>query len=304
MIFDLHTDILFDLVKQRQKGNKDCFNERHGSKLRQGGVEAFVAAYYSTSAETPFPLVDVLETLKELQNESNFRFLSKEFNPFKTSQIGGLAALEGLASLHHLEDLRQLLDAGIRMVSLTWNEENEWATGAKCDTFRGLTAKGFELIEFLNQRPVIIDISHANEKTAHQLIAYTTGPILASHSNAAGVLAHRRNVSDEIIQKIAARDGVIGLNAYPYFLTGKATATIDDLLHHLRYIIDLVGLRHVAFGFDFMDFLDEEEPTVQGLAHAGQLPHLIQALFNDGFSEEDILQMTYLNAWRVIKQVL
>lgn len=103
---------------------------------------------------------------------------------------------------------------------------------------------------------MIIDVSHANEKTFWDIYNNTTKSFIASHSNAKSLCNHKRNLTDEQIKAIASRDGVIGINAYKGFVAiDSYKQNLERFVDHIEYIISLVGVRHVALGFDFCEYL-------------------------------------------------
>lgn len=156
---------------------------------------------------------------------------------------------------------------------------------------------------------MIIDVSHANEKTFWDIYNNTTKPFIASHSNAKSLCNHKRNLTNEQIKAIASRDGVIGINAYKGFVAiDSYKQNLERFVDHIEYIISLVGVRHVALGFDFCEYLyadkKEEEINPQGLENASKAMAVIDELYRRGYSESDIRKIAFENFMRVIETIL
>ena len=132
------------------------------------------------------------------------------------------------------------------------------------------------------------------------MIRESKKPVFASHSNAYTLCPHPRNLTNDQLKAIAAAGGVIGINFYPDFLTESAQATIVDVVHHIEYVADLVGLDHVAIGSDF----DGIDRTPEGLDDVTHLPRLIDALLDRGFSANDVEKVLGMNLVHFFHQVL
>jgi membrane dipeptidase len=145
----------------------------------------------------------------------------------------------------------------------------------------------------------LVDVSHASDRCADAVIqiAKNTGrPIVASHSNARRLLDHRRNLSDELIDGIAATGGMIGINFHSAFLAQGRRATVSDVVRHIMYVVKRVGAEHVAIGSDFEgDIL----PPVE-LATLGDVQHLVPALRQAGLTDAQVRGILGENALRVL----
>ena len=232
----------------------------------------------------------------------------------KTVEEGG--AYEG-----SLDKLAELYKRGVRKSTLTWNYENELAypnpsawdpqkgtygcTGF--DTENGLKKAGFEFVEAMEAMGMIIDISHLNDagiKDVFETVRSST-PVIASHSNARGCCMHPRNLSDDMMRRIADHGGVFGLNFAASFLSkeavenGREQSRIADMLRQLRYMRDTVGIDAIGLGSDFDGIGGELE-----LSGAQDMPKLAEAMSLDGFRDEEIEKVFYKNVLRVYKTVL
>ena len=213
--------------------------------------------------------------------------------------------------LHYFYDV-----VGARHASLTWNEQNALATGVGGDPLRGLTDSGKNAVRKLEELKMIVDVSHANEKSFWDIMDIATKPVIASHSNVKALSDHRRNLTDNQIKAIAESGGIIGINGYRDFVDYKnwQRADVGDLVNHIDYMADLVGIDHISCGFDFSGFIDQDclsafledtsNPNVLGLKEFKDTPNLIKELQKRGYTQDEIEKIGYKNAFRVIQQVL
>ncbi len=168
--------------------------------------------------------------------------------------IAGILALEGAEPLGRDPELvRVFARLGIRSIGLTWNRANDFADGATEDRGAGITPSGRRLLVEMAEAGVALDLSHLTERAAHDAIEHAPGPLYASHSNAAAVYDGLRNLPDAVIQGIAQRDGVCGVNLIPVFLgpgeVGRQAAA------HRRHIAETGRASVPAIGADFVAFL-------------------------------------------------
>ncbi len=166
-----------------------------------------------------------------------------------------LLTVEGAGVLASDPDwISQLAEKGCRMAGLVWNGRNSLATGAMTDDGAKLTPQGRWAVSELIRRGISVDVSHLSSAGTDEILDLTDAPIVASHSNARSVCNHPRNLPDHTAREIFARSGLVGLNLYPDFLSGKE-ATVDDVLRHAERFLTLGGQRSLALGCD-LDGID------------------------------------------------
>ncbi|MEO6453992.1 MAG: dipeptidase [Ginsengibacter sp.] len=152
-----------------------------------------------------------------------------------------LAALIGVEGGHMIEDRIDYIDSlhnrGMRYLTLTWNNSTTWATSAKDEVtkkdslpFTGLTEKGKQIVSHLNSLGVMIDISHVGDRTFYDVLAATSKPVIASHSSAYALCAHRRNLKDEQLKALAKNGGVVFVNFYSRFLDSSYETNYNRFL--------------------------------------------------------------------------
>ncbi len=163
----------------------------------------------------------------------------------------GLLTVEGGAVLGgELKNLDVLSRYDVRMMTLTWNAENEIGGGAESSA--GLSAFGRELVPLMEEHNIKVDVSHLNDRTFWEVLETAKKPLAASHSNSRALCGVPRNLTDDQFRAIVERGGVVGLNFYNAFLRENAEeAVMDDILRHAEHFLDLGGENTVALGSDF-----------------------------------------------------
>lgn len=237
----------------------------------------------------------------EIAMATNYYELLHNENSGKMSAI--LTVEEGGIIDGKMENLETLYREGIRLITLTWNEENCLAFPNSDDATvmnSGLKPFGIEVVERMNDMGMIIDVSHLSDGGFWDVIKYSKKPVVASHSNARALCGHRRNLTDEMIHALAENGGVSGINFYPVFLNENAKATVDDLAHHIEHMYRLGGEDFVAMGTDFDGFDDGE----LDIKHLGQMEMLYDALKKRRFNDTQLEKFWFRNAMRVIKETL
>lgn len=190
----------------------------------------------------------------------------------------------------------------MRLITLTWNYPNEIGTPnilywdkekhILAENQTSLTKFGFECIQRMSELHMIIDLSHASDQVAKDVLTSSAQGIIASHSNARKLTPHPRNLSDELIQKIADKNGLIGINFFDQFLKlNQQTDLPAAISEHLWYMYQLVGEDSLCFGSDF-----DGIPVHPDLNDVNSFPKIIQALKQKGFTSRQIEKISYQNA--------
>lgn len=221
-----------------------------------------------------------------LHNKAN-RLLSC----FLTVEEGGI--LDG-----NVERLPSLYEAGIRLITLTWNYENDLGCPHNMSSVFGTGLKpfGFEVLSEMERLGMLIDVSHLSDAGFEDVYCHTHMPFVASHSCCRSLCGHSRNLTDEMIRKIGERQGLIGVNFYGTFLQDDGRSTLNGIIRHLRHIINTGGLDVAALGSDF-DGMDCE----MELTGCQDMPKLIPALEKAGFSPHEIDAVCFKNSERILQ---
>ncbi|MCK5440918.1 MAG: dipeptidase [Maribacter sp.] len=216
---------------------------------------------------------------------------SKKVN---TKVIGGFLGIEGAHCLEgKLENVQKLYDEGVRMMAPTHFFDNELGGSAHGISGKGLTDFGKAVINEMNRLGMIIDLSHISPKMIDDILDQSTRPVLVSHTGVRGTKDSPRNLSNAHVKKIAELDGLIGIA----FFKGAIDGEIKDIVEAMKYIRDLVGIRHVALGSDF-DGAATTPIDVTGL------PLIVQELMNQGFTKMEIRAIMGENVKRFLMEHL
>jgi membrane dipeptidase len=198
--------------------------------------------------------------------------------------------MEGADPLRSPDDVAEWFDLGLRIVGLAW-ERTRFAGGTGAPG--PLTSEGIAMCRELDRHRIIHDTSHLADESFWQLLDLVEGPVMASHSNCRHFSPGDRQLSDEMIRALVARDGVIGLNFYDKFLlTAEVQAarrvTLSDVVDHMKRICDLAGdAKHVALGTDLDGGLGREQIPVE-IKTIADLHRVGDALASANFDDQAI----------------
>ncbi len=172
----------------------------------------------------------------------------------RAKREGKLGIVLHFQNISPIEDSLDLADAwaaaGVRMIQLAYNVRNAGGDGCEEKTDAGLSRFGRQLVERLDAARIVIDGSHTGQQTVLEAIAIARRPVVVSHANAAAVHASPRNLDDDLIRKIAATGGLVGLVGFPAFVSGSDAPDLDALLAHLDHLVRVAGIEHVGLGLD------------------------------------------------------
>lgn len=306
MIFDTHTDILYNIVEKRLKNTRGIVEAYHIPEQLEGNITGGIWTYYTDINHLLCEDIDkaISYILEELEASDDVQVVKSQ-DDWTDHKVNVILGFESLASIKDLDHLRKMYNHGFRHAMLTWNEKNHFATGIGTQDGTGLTDLGCQAISLMNELGMVIDVSHASIDTMFDILDITREPIIASHSNCYSVTPHRRNLSDEQIMAIAKVEGVIGITSVPDF-TNPNEPTIKSMIDHVDYIKKMVGPRHIALGFDFMNYLADGNPqsNLNDCQSARDAYLVIEELMKRGYSSVEIDGITHVNAKRVINHIL
>ena len=245
-------------------------------------------SYYRTMEQCP----DDLQTICSATDLNN---------TLSNSKVAALLSVEGGEALEgELAVLRMLFRLGIRAIGLTWNQQNQLATGIGEDKPQeGLTAFGKQVIREMNSLGMLVDLAHINRQGFFDALKTSSAPVVVSHANARAICDHPRNLADDQLRPLKDIDGVIGMSCCPDFVD-SSHATPDKLLDHFVHVAEVAGVDHLGIGADF----DGIQDVIIGLEDVTGLPRLAEGLSQRGFSREEIDKITHKNMIRVLKKVL
>ncbi|NLG80933.1 MAG: peptidase [Bacilli bacterium] len=293
MFFDLHSDIPYDIVQKRLMGKKHIIKDYHLPQLEKGNFIGGIWCYYTDISNELCSFAKAIELiLEELEEVTDDIKIIKKQDDIDLNKINVILGLEGLAPVKDIEYLEALYKLGFRHAMLTWNEENQFATGVKGDINRGLSELGKEVIRFMIRNKMIIDISHANLQTVNDILKVTKR-VIASHSNVYELCAHPRNLPFTYIKEISQNGGLIGITAVKSFVNPE-NPTIKGMINHLDYLVNQGLIDSIAFGFDFMDYMDIE--NLIDFHNASETEKIIHELKARNYDDSLINNLTHKNA--------
>lgn len=298
-IIDAHCDTMSELL---HRGGTLLENDLCVSlpKLSDfDGYVQFFAAWVDDSC--PKPLQEALSVLEVYHRELTANtdriqpiLCAADFEKvFHGNKVGAMLTvengnvLEGTAA-----NLCLLYRLGVRALTLTWNGANELGDGILEERGAGLTDFGRQVVKEMNRLGMMIDVSHLSERGFWEVLEESKAPVMASHSNSRAGCSVPRNLTDKQIQALSERGGVIGLNLYPAFLTGRETAGLSDCLRHAEHILTVGGEDCLGLGSDFDGFSGNMPVGISGPQDYGSL---FQAMRDNDFSEDLIEKISYKN---------
>lgn len=325
-VIDLHCDTLSELYYARKCGVPMQFAESplhiDLKKLQQGDYLLQCFAMFINLGESQDPLVAALEQAdifrQIMEKYADAIGQVKTWEDLQENRKKGrisamLTVEEGACCKGNLSVLHVLYSLGVRIMTLTWNYENDLAwpnvvpgDGMKlfpcaADEEHGLKDKGYAFIEEMERLGILIDVSHLSDGGFWDVAEHTSGPFIASHSNARAMCGHVRNLTDEMIRTIADRGGVIGLNFCKTFLdpAHKSGYVLDFLVRHAAYLREKGGIDCISLGSDL-----DGIKGVLDMKDASCMPLLEKKLRENGFTEQETEKIFYGNALRLFKDVL
>ncbi len=323
MIFDCHGDIWTDVTVQRNKGKKDIIKSRHLNRFRKGNIIGGIFVLWIDLPYDKTPekrLIEMVEatSVEVMENQDILEIIlkSEDFNrALNEDKLAVIIGIEGLSGIgEKINLINALYMFGVRHASLTWNEENVLATGVRGNPNRGVTKLGEKAINLMESLGIIIDVSHANDKTFWDIYSMTTKPFIASHSNCRSLCNVKRNLADEQLRAISDRGGLVGLNSFNEFVhLDKGKQDLKHLVDHLDHMVEIMGVDHVCFGFDFFDFLENDttDDFVEGdtigtkdFENVSKTENLINEMVKRGYSDDDIEKISYKNFYRITGKIL
>ena len=205
----------------------------------------------------------------------------------------------GLALEGKLENLQHFADRGVVYVTLCHNGDNDICDSARgCNTHGGVSRFGEQVIREMNRLGIMVDLSHASEKSFYDALDISSTPIVCSHSSCKALCDHPRNLTDDQMRALASKGGVAQTTLYPGFLKKEGEATIMDAIAHLEHAIKIMGIDHVGLGTDF-----DGDGGVIGLADSSELINFTRQLLARRYSERDIQKIWGGNFLRVMSLV-
>ncbi|MEU7985180.1 membrane dipeptidase [Streptosporangium canum] len=265
--------------------------------------------------------------------KQDFVVLARTVEEIEKAKAGGqLALVAGLEAATMIENELDRLDIlygfGVRQIGVAYSQANQLGSGLAERADAGLTNFGRRAVERMNRLGMAIDISHSGDRTCLEVIEHSAVPVFITHAGARAVWPTNRMKPDEVIRACAERGGVIGLEAAPHTTLSEEHRehSLESVMDHFTYCVDLVGIDHVAFGPDtnFGDHVGLHDsftghlsigqahghvehprvPYVAGMENpAENFTNIVGWLVKHGYGDDDISKVIGGNILRVLKEV-
>lgn len=335
IVIDGHSDLMVDVYRRHQRGEKGIFLNKYADELKKGGVNVIILSTGGDSKLQNFDSDDYLwvalrriqSVYKENEESQKVVCLCTNMQDMKeaiaANKIAMFMMIEGGRPLRDDISMVELYyRLGIRSITLTWNGRNLIGDGCgETETNGKLTRFGKAVVKEMNRVGMVVDVSHASESTFYSVAETSDSPIIVSHANVRRLCDHVRNLTDEQIKVVAEKNGTIGICYFPPLIDLKKPS-LKKLLDHIDYIADLVGIDSISLGADFSDYVLDLFPSIfkvtggEGTNYGDDfssadeikdvtaLPNLTKGLLQRGYSEEAIGKLLGNNLIRVYREVV
>lgn len=300
-IFDAHCDTVYEILNKDLSLNK---NELNLDKARMAEYDTYIqvfAAFVDKGELTESPLSRGLRLIDRYKSEISKCGISEiltktDLDKAQNGGVHSILSIEGGEVLQgSIAALRMFHKLGVRLITLTWNYANEIADGIEEGRGAGLTDFGREAVAEMQDLGILVDVSHLSPKGFWDVVECAEHPFIASHSCASALCDHARNLTDEQVRAIANSGGCVGVNFYPEFLNNDKISSIDTIVKHAAYLINIGGEDAVALGSDF----DGVECLPDGMSGVQDMAALADAFSRAGISAAQTDKILFGNLCRV-----
>ncbi len=324
LIMDIYPDFFgeeFDLSRRYQNADFQGFVFRQVDfpRMKEGGLDAgFFVAFVSqgdrdaegnqAAIEEALGLIDLIyekvgahpDLAEVVSGPKDAYRLQKESK--RAIYIG---IENGYAIGSDLSMVESYYDLGARYMTLSHSSNNDIcdsSTDPQGPEHGGLSPFGEEVVAEMNRLGMMVDISHISDEAVWDVLAITTAPIIASHSNARALFDHPRNLSDDLLDAIAENGGVVQVNLLYVSPndpdTGERISTVSDVVDHIDHIVEVAGIDHVGIGTDF-----DGGGVVEGCEDVSKLEAITLELVKRGYTKNEIRKIWSGNFMRIFREV-
>ena len=345
-VFDAHCDAIGFATDLGHDLGRACPGQFDLVRGVEGGLGTWVVVcwpdpehHLARSFARASEMIDAAQALAA-RHPARFRLVGNGAELARAHAEGVVAGILGIEGGHALEEslerLEELFARGLRVLTLVWNNHLSWIrschSGAGAGVPEGLSDFGRQVVRRLNALGIVVDLSHAGERSFFDALEVSTVPVIASHSGCRALHDHPRNLTDEQLRALADRDGVVGIVFHPSFLDAEARveqtrvralpefADLEErdpaarflaqqrvmraraaplpaarLVDHVVHAVDVAGIDHVGLGSDY----DGIEQGPEWLEDARGYGVLAELLARRGFGEEELAKVLGGNMERV-----
>jgi len=325
---------LFDLGRVLQAeesgGNPVAFSREELLAIRESGIDVFhpavgmggpgvqldamshMAFYNGLVADYP----DLLMRIDSVADIDQLR---------QSDKTGIILGVQNSEHFQAVGDVKRYYYAGQRISQLTYNTQNMIASGSTDRADGGISDFGDSIVKAMNEIGMAVDVSHCGDRTTLDAFELSTKPVLITHSNCRALSpGHPRCKTDEAIQKMAAKGGVMGVTAVRNFVKVDEPTTIEHYVDHVDHIVKVAGIEYVGIGTDSdlkgydalpKEIYDQlkagykssysfrEKIDIEGLDHPKKMYDLTEALIRRGYSDDNIRAILGENFRRVLGEI-
>lgn len=252
----------------------------------------------------------------------------------RSHRTGVMLTYQDSKHFERVDDVNLFHSMGQRLSQLTYNYANRIGSGGFDNQDNGLTEYGFAIVKRMNEVGMAVDVSHCSDKTTLDAIETSTKPVIITHANCRALNpGHPRAKTDEMLRKLAAKGGVMGIAEIRFMVKGEEPVTVEDFLNHYDYIIRLVGAEYAAIGTDF-DLETEDNPSylegrrkmfaqtdgerakkyrmhtnekylvgIEGINHPKRTYDIVEGFIRRNYSDETIRMILGGNVVRALKEI-
>src|SRR5215203_6973667 len=242
IVIDTHNDVTTPMTNDDYdlSGTPPAPYRTSIARMKEGGLTAeffslYVKPWYVQNGGSTRRTLDMIDSVyRAVERHPNDLMMATSVADIRRAKKQGkIAALMGIEGGHAIEDslpaLREFYRLGVRYMTLTWNNTNNWADAGRGEKkHNGLSDFGKEVVREMNRLGMLIDVSHVSDKTMSDALDVSTAPIIASHSSVRALSNVPRNIPDELLRKIAKNGGVVQVNFYSVFVDATTVSPQSD----------------------------------------------------------------------------
>lgn len=314
LLIDSHVDTPTELVRHgRDLGADNPGVHVDFPKMKRGGVGGAFFALYTPADMAPdtatrLALEMIAATYDSLQAHADSAALAlSPQDAARNRAQGRLSVFLGMENGAPIQEslplLRTFYRLGVRYLTLTHNGDNAIAdSAAEGKRWNGLSPFGREVVREMNALGMMVDLSHASDKTFWDCLEVSTAPIVATHSCCRALCGHRRNLTDDMLRALGEKDGYVGINFYPAFLSDhyeQHLPGVREIVDHIDHAVELAGVDHVGIGTDY----DGIEITPEGMEDISKVGLVWEEMRRRGYTEGEIEQVSGGNLLNVLQRI-
>jgi len=238
IVIDTHNDVTTPMTNDDYdlSGTPPTPYRTSIARMKQGGLTAeffslYVKPWYVEHGGAARRTLDMIDSVYRAveRHPNDLMFATSVADIRRAKRQGKIAALMGIEGGHAIEDslsaLREFHRLGVRYMTLTWNNTNNWADAGRGEKkHHGLSDFGREVVREMNRLGMLVDVSHVSDETMSDALDVSKAPIIASHSSARALSNVPRNIPDDLLKRIAKNGGVVQVNFYSVFVDAATVA--------------------------------------------------------------------------------